>query len=229
MASAKSKIKQSEMTRKKHLQLIKPKTKNAERALKKQRQLVRGALKVFTTKGFHASSLREIAEASQMSLGSIYDYIEKKEDILYLVHNEIMDQIFNQLKESIERYEDPIKNFDKILFDLFSLSRQLHDEVKVIFSETKSLDKEYRKHILARESAYVSVIEAIITDGVKKGAFECTEPALMANIITHLGAIMPLRGWNIMPRNSAEDVHHEIVQLIFTRLKSKADLDLKHM
>lgn len=219
--SASQKIKQYEMTRKSHLQLVKPRAKNEERARKKQMQLVRGALRVFSTKGFHAASLRDIAKASFMSLGSIYDYVKKKEDILYLVHNEIMDTLFNSLKESFERYQDPIKNFDKILYDLFSLSRQLHDEVKIIFSETKSLDKDYMQQILERESNYVAVIESMIKDGVKRGIFKCDEPAIMANLITHMGAVMPLRGWNIIPRHSPEEVYHEMVQMVMNRLKPR--------
>jgi len=150
--------------------------KNPELAQKRQKQIYRGALRIFKKKGFHSASIREIAEASNLSLGSLYDYIQKKEDILFLVHNEIMDEISNRLSDCLEKYKDPVENFGNIIKEIFSLSRELHDEVQIIYTETKSLEDEYLKKILDREAKYVDSIAAIIRMGVKRKVFQCLRP-----------------------------------------------------
>ena len=93
------------------------KIKNAELIEKKKQQIYRGAMKVFKNKGFHAASIREIAEASQISLGSLYDYIEKKEDILFLVHQNCLDQIYNRIEKHMAPHADPHEQFINVLRD----------------------------------------------------------------------------------------------------------------
>jgi len=45
-------------------------------------QILDGAAKVFAEKGYHAATTREIAEAADVSEGSIYHYFDSKEDLL---------------------------------------------------------------------------------------------------------------------------------------------------
>ena len=62
------------------------KNEQRRRLLDSKRSLIcRGAMKVLKKKKFHAASMGEIAEATGMSRGNFYHYIEKKEDILVLI------------------------------------------------------------------------------------------------------------------------------------------------
>lgn len=193
--------------------MVKTKIKDPVRVQKKQKQICRGAMKVFRTKGFHAASIREIAKASRISLGSLYDYIEKKEDILFLAHKEILDQIYRQVDESLAKYQDPRDQLTHVLGQIFRLSFQLKDEILFIYTETKSMEKKYLSEILQRESAFVGAIEAMIKRGVDRGSFDCSNPTVLANVIALTGAIIPLRGWNILPHFGEEEVVDELITI----------------
>jgi len=55
---------------------------------KNERRIERAALQLFTTKGFHGTTVREIAERAGISMGKLYIYYETKEDIFIdLVHH----------------------------------------------------------------------------------------------------------------------------------------------
>ena len=55
---------------------------------KNKRRIERAALQLFTTKGFHGTTVREIAERAGISMGKLYIYYETKEDIFIdLVHH----------------------------------------------------------------------------------------------------------------------------------------------
>jgi AcrR family transcriptional regulator len=57
--------------------------KDDELVRKKRLQIAKGASKLFIKKGYHKTSMREISKATGLTIGNLYDYITKKEDVLY--------------------------------------------------------------------------------------------------------------------------------------------------
>jgi AcrR family transcriptional regulator len=56
---------------------------------KNQLKIERAALQLFTRKGFHGTTVREIAEKAGVSMGKLYLYYDTKEEIfIALVHNQ---------------------------------------------------------------------------------------------------------------------------------------------
>jgi AcrR family transcriptional regulator len=198
------------------------KIKNAELIEKKKQQICRGAMKVFKTKGFHAASIREIAEASQISLGSLYDYIEKKEDILFLVHQNGLDQINSRIEKHMAPHSDPHVQFVNVLQELFRISIDLKDELMFMYTETKHLEKPFLNEILRQEKEFLSFLESLIKKCVDSGAFECQNPAIYANIISFLGTIIPMRGWDLFPKHSEEEVIDTLIHLVDSGLTRRS-------
>jgi len=56
----------------------------------RREQMIEGAIKLFKEKGFHRATTREIAKAAGFSIGTLYEYIRTKEDVLYLVCDSIL-------------------------------------------------------------------------------------------------------------------------------------------
>jgi len=190
------------------------KRKNPELIQQKQQQICRGAMKVFKTKGFHAATIREIAEASQISLGSLYNYIEKKDDILYLVHQHGLDQIYSRLNKWTDPNLDPHEQFINVLKEFFRISIDFKDELLFMYTELRHLDKQYRNEIFQRDKEFLDFLESLIKKCTDSGAFECQNPAIYANIISFLGATIPMRGWAFFPEHSRQEVIDELIHLI---------------
>jgi len=203
--------------------MIKTKIKDTELVKKRQKQICRGAMKVFQKKGYHDASIREIAKSSRISLGSLYDYIEKKEDILFLVHNNILEELYRDYEEIGDKYGNYINKFIKLVREGFYNTSFFREELLFIYTETKSLDKENRQEILKKESSYVDFIEGLIEEGNRQGVFECKKPGIYANILTFLLIIIPLRGWNILPRFSEEEMLEELISMILKGLNVKGE------
>ena len=60
-----------------------------DNGLIKQRRenIIRAASKVFIEKGYHPATIRDICKASGLGPGTLYNYVRKKEDILYLIYS----------------------------------------------------------------------------------------------------------------------------------------------
>ena len=56
--------------------------KNPDLVEKRRRQIVEAAAKLFIDQGFHKTTTRQIARAAGFSIGSLYEYVTSKEDVL---------------------------------------------------------------------------------------------------------------------------------------------------
>src|SRR5215469_2063169 len=63
--------------------------------------IVSAAARVFRTKGYHAATVRDIAEEVGILKGSLYHHFESKEELLYLVIKEPMAQLYRNIGEIV--------------------------------------------------------------------------------------------------------------------------------
>jgi AcrR family transcriptional regulator len=189
-----------------------------QRREQKQREICHGALQIFRKKGFHATSMREIAAASGVGLGNLYNYINKKEDILFLIHQDILAQIYNRFDRNLKNHQNPIDQIINIIREEFNLVLQIKEEMLFVYTETKSLEKEDLHKILGREAEFVAAFQALIERGVREGVFLCEKPALYANLIVFTMSIMIMRSWNILPHYSANEVLNEVMRFVLLGL-----------
>ena len=91
------------MIQKKHeTQGIPTQVKNQALVAQRRRQIVDAAVNLFIENGFHKTTTRQIAQAAGISIGSLYEYIATKEDVLYLVCDAIHAEIEQGVAEALE-------------------------------------------------------------------------------------------------------------------------------
>ena len=62
-------------------------------------EIVSAAAKVFRTKGYHAATVRDIADEVGILKGSLYHHFDSKEELLYLVVKEPIAQMYRTISE----------------------------------------------------------------------------------------------------------------------------------
>ncbi|WP_078414442.1 TetR/AcrR family transcriptional regulator [Priestia abyssalis] len=169
-----------------------------ERLIEKRRdQMVKGAVSLFKKKGFHRTTTREIAKASGFSIGTLYEYIQTKEDVLYLVCDSIYDQVSNRLDEIIQQEPPTIESLKWTIRNFFKVVDELQDEILVMYQEVKSLPKDALSYVLNKELELVSIFERVIEGCVKNGQFHLTpeEVHLLSHHIFVQGQMWAFRRW----------------------------------
>ena len=190
-----------------------------DKAKFRQQQICRGALKVLKRKKFHAASMREIAAAARMSIGNLYNYIDKKEDILIFIHENMFARIHECFERTFRDYHEPQEQLVAAITELFKTACQMKEEALIILTEARSLGKKNLRKVLQRESEVVGIIESIIVNGIKTGVFKLENPHLFANVIASNLWIIPLRGWNILPYHTEQEVLDYLLFCFFKVLK----------
>ncbi|XWN53644.1 TetR/AcrR family transcriptional regulator [Anoxybacillus flavithermus] len=64
--------------------------------MSRKEQIIEVAMKLFAEKGYHATTMQEIAEHSQLAKGSLYNYFKSKEEIVLSIFQYHYDQLFQQ-------------------------------------------------------------------------------------------------------------------------------------
>lgn len=67
--------------------------RRARRAEERRQSILEGAARVFARKGFEKATTREIAQAADVSEGTIYNYFASKEELLMALANAVQDKL----------------------------------------------------------------------------------------------------------------------------------------
>jgi TetR/AcrR family transcriptional regulator, cholesterol catabolism regulator len=183
-----------------------------ERLIEKRRdQMVKGAVTLFKEKGFHRTTTREIARSAGFSIGTLYEYIRQKEDVLYLVCDTIYDQVHIRLEQDIDMKQGTIESLKLAIKNYFKVVDDMQDEVLVMYQEAKSLSKDALPYVLKKEAEMAAMFKKIIESCIKNGELTLTEQEseLISHNIIVQGQMWAFRRWTIQ-KNSTIDQYIEL-------------------
>ena len=175
---------------------IRSSVKDQELVMRRRNQIIEGAMRLFKEKGFHRTTTREMAKESGFSIGTLYEYIRTKEDVLFLVCEFVHDQVRDQLTETIS-VENPTKeSLRQAIRQYLYFMDTIQPEILMLYQETKSLKKEKRQFVLEQEKKVVSMMEELLNVCLK-GKRSSKEIHFLANHIVVSGHMWCFRRWLI--------------------------------
>ncbi|TYS69942.1 TetR/AcrR family transcriptional regulator [Sutcliffiella horikoshii] len=182
-----------------------------ERLIEKRRdQMIKGAVSLFKEKGFHRTTTREIAKEAGFSIGTLYEYIRTKEDVLYLVCDRIYDQVGERLQEELDMKRGNLESLKSAIRYYFRVMDEMQDEVLVMYQEAKSLSKDALPYVLNKELAMVAMFEQVIRNCMTAEDIEMREQQiqLVAHNIFVQGQMWGFRRW-VLHRHFELDAYIE--------------------
>ncbi|KON86081.1 TetR family transcriptional regulator [Sporosarcina globispora] len=193
-----------------------------ERLVKKRRdQMIKGAVTLFIQKGFHRTTTREIAKASGFSIGTLYEYIRTKEDVLYLVCDSIYDQVAERLQKGLDTKQGTLESLKQGIADYFKVVDEMQDEVLVMYQEVKALTKDALPYVLKKEIEMVGMFEHVITLCVENGELDLPEGKIkmIAHNIFVQGQMWAFRRWSLQKMYSIDEYIQLQTNLLFQGIK----------
>ena len=173
-------------------------TQNSSLIEKRNQQIVDGALTVFLSKGYHPTTIREIAKACGMSIGQLYHYISSKDDVLYLVHKHMQRLWYEYLKKSkMEKIDDPVEKLTEALHYSMIFMIENKKLVQFVYSESKYLDEKYLKIVLDLDQNNVIGFWRNLLKEVNKTKPISGDLDFIGSVLAYLLAFLALRGWTL--------------------------------
>lgn len=179
--------------------------KDENKIIERRQQIIDAGVKLFKEKGFHRATTRELAKAAGFSIGTLYEYIRTKEDVLFLV----CDNIFNEVTKCLTDFPSDtgtIEGLEQAIRQYYLLIDQMPEEFTIMYQETKSLPKAAMHYILDKELEMVAIFERMLKDCVEAGNLSLPDEAiyLAANQIVVQGQSWAFRKWALQKRYTIE-------------------------
>jgi AcrR family transcriptional regulator len=127
-------------------------------------ELTRQAARLFAQKGFHGTSIGDLAEAMGVQKASLYAHIASKQALLY----ETMAEGARAFHACLDAIPDELPAADKIRLALRSHLRVVADQLDVatvFVQEWRYLEGERREEIVAERRRYEERIRAYFREG----------------------------------------------------------------
>jgi len=182
--------------------------KNPDLVAQRHRQIIDAAVQLFINQGFHKTTTRQIAYAAGFSIGSLYEYVVSKEDILYLVCDAIHAEVEQGVSEAMNRASGGRNSLAEVIREYFLVCNRMSDHILLIYQETQSLPQQWRKKVLENEvritGIFMEVIASLISSGDLPHISE-RSMELVAHNISVLGHMWTFRRWFLARHYSIED------------------------
>ena len=130
----------------------------------RRQELSRQAARLFAQKGYHGTSIGDLAEALGVQKGSLYAHIEGKEDLLY----ETMRDGAAAFHAGLDAIPEQLPAADKIRLALRAHLQVVADQLEVatvFVQEWKYLEGERREEIVAERRRYEERIRELFREG----------------------------------------------------------------
>ncbi len=182
--------------------------KNPDLVERRRQQIVEAAAKLFIAQGFHKTTTRQIARAAGFSIGSLYEYVASKEDVLYLVCEFIHLEVERGVAEAMQRTTVGKEVLAEVIREYFLVCHRMSDLILLIYQETRSLPAVWRKRVLENELRITGVLVEVLaglSDGGDLPSMDSEKLELVAHNITVLGHMWTFRRWYLARHYSIED------------------------
>ncbi|MBY0596230.1 TetR/AcrR family transcriptional regulator [Bacillus bingmayongensis] len=173
----------------------------------RREQMIKGAVQLFKQKGFPRTTTREIAKAAGFSIGTLYEYIRTKDDVLYLVCDSIYEHVKERLEEVVCTEIGSVESLRVAITNYFKVMDELQEEVLIMYQEVRFLPKESLPYVLEKEFQMVGMFENILEQCTKNGTFTLTkkEIQLLAHNIFIQGQMWGFRRWALQKLYTLEE------------------------
>lgn len=178
----------------------------------KDNEIFDAAASLFKRKGFHATSMQDIADAVGMQKGSLYYHISSKEELLFRISYEAISAITEHLEEIATA---PLTPADKLRAAIENHVKTLCaklDLMSVFLKESTTLTAEQQAQILAKRRRYEELFRDILREGIESGDFRSVDVGAVADAM--LGMLNWMHHWYRPDgRLSSEEIAEVFVDL----------------
>jgi len=159
---------------------------------RRRTEILHSALRAFRARGYHATTLEDIAAQLGMRSAALYHYFPDKEAILYACHREGLAEVERVLADARtrhatarERLAHAIREHVRVMTDTL--------EGSALALEMSALSPRHRAEVIAQRDRYERGLRDIVAEGVGSAEFRALDPKLAVFAI--LGAINWVARW----------------------------------
>jgi len=141
-----------------------------------RREMLSAALDLFSTKGYHNVSIRDIAQKSEFAIGTLYNFFKNKEDLYKSLVFEQADIFHETLMEAIEEGDDEVGRLQAYIRAKGQVFRTNSSMIRLYFAETRgasfNIMAGFDSEIREQYNVFLQKLAMVFESGIKKKIFK---------------------------------------------------------
>lgn len=142
----------------------------------RKRQILDVAEQLFSERGYHATSMRDLARALDLKGGSLYSHISGKEELLWRILERAADEFHAAILPFAGGSGDPAVRLRAAIHAHVRVIADNLDAATVYFHEWRFLSEPRRSLFLERRRSYEQLLRGLVAEAVAAGAFSAVDP-----------------------------------------------------
>lgn len=188
----------------------------------REKQIKEAALMLFSEKGFHNTTVTQIAEAADLGKGTIYWYWKSKEDLAFSLVSDMLRDFLTIIEEArdgegtlLERFAGMVSKVADLYYketDYLRLLWKFRVDRSYIFSE------EYTEKVASYYIRMREALERMIAEGIGNGELKEVDPRRTAFILLGIAEGLELEWLENEEELSMRDALVEVMGMVMAAI-----------
>jgi AcrR family transcriptional regulator len=177
----------------------------AARAAWRRDQIITAAVGLLERRSFHQMSVSDLAEEAGISVGTVYQYVESKEDVLVMVIVDILEAYRDAITPIMADVTDPAERLHRVFRAYCGVVNSRRSAVVLGYGASRALPPSGRRKVMELETLTTGLLAECVQAGVKAKVFEAASAELVAWDLAILAHMWALKHWHLSKAFSFED------------------------
>jgi TetR/AcrR family transcriptional regulator len=193
--------------------------KEVKKMNKTKKLIFEAAIKSFSHKGFHKSTMDEIAETAGVAKGTLYYHFKSKEDIFKFIIDEGIKIIEEEISDRTRHLDDPVEKLRAICYIHLELVMKHLEFFKTILSQMWG-DEERQNQLRGILAGYFQLIERYLKEAADDKYIDDEHIEIIA--FNFFGAMISTIVYNLIHREkNVDDLADDLVKFIMRGIGRK--------
>lgn len=167
--------------------------KHPEQHQRRTEQIVTTSAHLIQEKGFHGTTLEQVAGELEVTKAALYYYVKDKEDLLFRIQRHTLEMALASVEAIIQSEQSPADKVRALIDNQMRLITSRPELFTVYFNEKAHLSDEHREAVTNLERQIVQRVTAVLREGMEAFAFQDVDPTVAAFAV--LGASSWVYRW----------------------------------
>jgi AcrR family transcriptional regulator len=147
---------------------------------KKLNSVLSASSALFASKGFERATIRDVSQATGMSLAGLYYYFKSKEELLFLIQFRAFESICEELREIIANEADPQTCLQSMINMHFEYFIRNMNDLKICSREIESLEGDFYQKVAEKRKEYFDLTQSIFEKIINESGDSSADARLAA-------------------------------------------------
>lgn len=188
------------------------------------RSLHTAAIQLLAERSYEGMNLRLLASKLRMHAGSLYNYIESKQQLLFWLMKDSTEKLLREFEETIAAITDPREQMLRFVAFHTGFHIANRKEASVLLTEMRSLTPQNYRAIKQLQRAYTDEVQKIVERGMAAGVFHVHDSRIATFVLLQMLTSVA-RWYTPKGRLTVDELVAVYTDLAFSMLGAEASAD----